>query len=71
MAVDFVAVKFTVDTMYRRVGDLSQLVDEVANGAYQSQHLAEKPFTNDQKTNLIDQYNVLKAELVILFGLLP
>lgn len=71
MAVDFVAVKLTVDTMHRRVGVLSQLVDEAASGGYESAHLSGKSFTAAEKTNLTDQYNALKAELVILFGLLP
>lgn len=71
MAVDFEAVKKTVDDLSEKANELQGLVVEAIGGVYESRSLGEKNFTSVEKTSLVSKYNTLKSELQTLYTQLP
>lgn len=71
MAIDFNALRVKISIIQNKLNDLSDVVNEAAEGGYKSDNLGNKDFTVSEKTRLNDQYEAEKLELKKLVDSLP
>lgn len=71
MAIDYKVLQETKDALQEKVSELGDLINIGRNGKVKVDFLGDIAFTTGQKTQLVNDYTALKAEMVIIFNDLP
>ena len=71
MAIDYKELQETKDALQEKVSKLGDLISTGREGKVTVDFLGDITFTTGQKTQLVNDYTALKAEMVAIFNQLP